>query len=199
VHNGHLALARACHKQAQLDEVWFVPTAIQPLKRQGACASDAQRVEMLQLAIDSEFSDANEPQPRTDSPWRVCTLEIDRGGISYTADTMRHLHTELPTAQLFFMIGADAVRDVPRWREPAEIFRRATPLVVRRAGQPTPDLMALTALCSPEHAPQLVEMPLVDVSSSQIRQRLASKEPIDGLVPPAVAQFIQEHGLYRQS
>jgi nicotinate-nucleotide adenylyltransferase len=197
VHNGHLALARACHKQAQLQEVWFMPTSIQPLKRQGPCASDSQRVEMLQLAIDSEFSDADDPHPRTDSPWRVCTLEIDRGGISYTADTMRHLHTELPTAHLFFMIGADAVREVPRWREPAEIFQRATPLVVCRAGQPTPDLTALTALCSPETAPQLVEMPLVDVSSSQIRQRLAAGEPIDGLVPPAVAQYILQHAMYR--
>jgi nicotinate-nucleotide adenylyltransferase len=198
VHNGHLALAHACHAQAQLDEVWFMPTAIQPLKQKGPHASDTERVEMLQLAIEGEFSDARDPQPRTDSPWRVCTLEIDRGGFSYTADTMRQLHTELPTAQLFFMIGADAVRDVPRWREPVEIFRRATPLVVRRAGQPPPDLTSLAALCSPEHTPRLVEMPLIDVSSSQIRQRVAAGEPIDGLVPPAVAQFIEQHALYRR-
>jgi nicotinate-nucleotide adenylyltransferase len=133
--------------------------------------------------------------PRSDC--RVCTLEIDRGGLSYSVDTIRQIHVELPEAKLFFLIGADTVRDVPRWKEPAEIFRLATPLVVRRAGQPEPDLSPLAKLCPPENQLQLVEMPAIDMSSTDIRRRAAAGEPIVDLVPPAVADYIAEQNLYR--
>lgn len=186
VHYGHLTLAQACHQQAALDEVWFMPTAVQPLKQHGPHATNQERVEMLQLAID-DHSNA----------WRVCTLEIDRGGLSYTVDTVRQLHAELPDAKLFFMIGADAMQDVPHWKEPAEIFGLATPLVVRRCGQPDPNLALLAPLCSATNQPQLVEMPAVDVSSSTIRARVAAGESIDGLVSPSVAEFISRYSLYR--
>jgi nicotinate-nucleotide adenylyltransferase len=184
VHNGHLDLARACQQQAELDEVWFMPTAIQPLKREGPRASDAERLEMLRLAIDDEQT------------WRVCSLEMDRGGLSYTVDTLRQLREELPEAALFFLIGSDAIREVPRWKEPREIFRMATPLVVHRAGEPEPDLPPLRSLCTDETQPHVVEMQPVDVSSSEIRRRLAVKEPIDDFVPPAVAAYVMARGLY---
>jgi nicotinate-nucleotide adenylyltransferase len=197
VHNGHLALARACHDQASLDEIWFMPTAVQPLKQRGPHATDAQRIEMLELAIDGEMSEPGRPRPRVNSPYRVCALEIDRGGISYTVDTLRQLHTELPEATLFFMIGADAVIDVPQWKEPTELFRLSTLLVVRRAGQPEPDFAFVEPLCTAQTRPQLIEMPLVDISSSEIRRRLAANEAIDVLLPTAVAQYIKQHGIYR--
>ncbi len=146
VHFGHLELARACHDQANLDEVWFTPTAIQPLKHGGPQATDNQRIEMLRLAIESDETESIAPGrghhreamvgPRLN--WRVCTLEIDRGGYSYTVDTLRQLQIELPETELFFLMGADALRDVPTWKEPAEIFRMAKPLVVARAGEPRP-------------------------------------------------------------
>jgi nicotinate-nucleotide adenylyltransferase len=195
VHNGHLALARACQEQGKLDEVWFTPTAIQPLKQTGPHASDAQRVEMLNLAIDSA-SARGRGRPGS-LAWRVCTLEIDRGGLSYTVDTLRQLRTKLPEAKLFFMIGADAVRDVPQWREPAEIFRLATPLVVHRAGEPNPDFQSLSKLCTAENQPTQIEMPAMPISSSNIRHRVAGGESIDGMVPDAVSDFIAEHRLYR--
>jgi nicotinate-nucleotide adenylyltransferase len=197
VHNAHLALARACQAQAQLDEVWFTPTAIQPLKHRGPHATDAQRLEMLNLALPSEHSEPGRPRPRLRPEWRVCTLEIDRGGYSYTVDTLREINHEVPDAKLFFLLGADAVRDVPRWREPAEIFRLATPLIVRRAGQPEPNLIALQSLCPADHQPMLVEMPAMDVSSSEIRRRVAAGESIDSLAPPAVAAYIANENLYR--
>ena len=195
VHHGHLAVARACQQQAALDEVWFTPAAVQPLKHAGPHATDGQRVEMLQLAIDSEHSEPGRPRPQ--STWRVCTMEIDRGGLSYTVDTLRQIHVELPEAKLFFLMGADALRDVPKWREPAEICRLATPLVVRRAGQPEPNLTGLAALCTDETQPPLVEMPAVDISSSEIRRRITDNESIDDLVPAAIAEFIARHAIYR--
>lgn len=195
VHNGHLALARASQQQAALDEVWFTPTAIQPLKHHGPHATDSQRIEMLNLAIENEPSEPGGPPPR--SSWRVCTLEIDRGGLSYTVDTLRQIHVELPETKLFFLMGADALRDVPHWKEPAEIFRLATPLVVRRAGQAAPNVSKLAALCPVNNHPCLVEVPAINISSTEIRRGVANNEPFDELVPPAVAQFIEQQALYR--
>src|SRR4051812_30152175 len=177
VHNAHLALARACQQQASLDAVWFTPTAIQPLKENGPQATNAQRVEMLHLAIDDEPS------------WRVCTLEVDRGGRSYSIDTLRQIDEELPEAELFFLMGADAARDAPRWREPRELFELATPLIVRRGGESEPDLQAIRALCPAEHQPVLIEMPAFLVSSSEIRRRIAGGKSLEDLVPPPVAQY----------
>jgi nicotinate-nucleotide adenylyltransferase len=205
VHNAHLALAQACHEQAALDEVWFMPTAIQPFKQHGPHATDAQRIEMLELAINSdpiepgcsELAVARRPRPREFGAWRVSTLEIDRGGTSYTVDTLRELHTELPEAQLFFMVGADAVRDVPKWKEPAELFSLATLLVARRAGAPEPDFAAIAPLCTPSTQPRLIEMRAINIRSTEIRRRVAAGEPIDGLLPLEVAQYIADNGLYR--
>jgi nicotinate-nucleotide adenylyltransferase len=195
VHNGHLAVARACQRQAVLDEVWFTPAAIQPLKHAGPHATDAQRIEMLKLAIDRERSEPGHSRPRPS--WRVCTLEIERGGFSYTIDTLRQIRVELPEARLFFLLGADTVRDAPRWKEPGEIFRLAAPLIVRRAGEPEPDAAALAALCASESHLQVVDMPPVDISSSEIRRRVAADQPIDELVPSAIAEYIAQHSLYR--
>jgi nicotinate-nucleotide adenylyltransferase len=187
VHNAHLAIARTCQQQARLDEVWFTPTAIQPLKHEGPRATDTHRLEMLRIAI------RNEPS------WRVCTIEIDRGGFSYTVDTLRQIREELPDADLFFLIGADALQDVAKWREPREIFRLATPLVVCRATQPSPDFDQFKLLCTPDTQPQSIEMNAMDVSSSEIRRRIVAGTPIDDLVPDAVAKFITQHRLYSQT
>jgi len=184
VHNGHLALALACQQQAALDEVWFTPTAIQPLKHRGPKATNAQRVEMLRLAVDHRGT------------WRVCTIEVDRGGPSYTVDTLRQLHDELPESQLFFMIGSDAQRDIPRWKEPDVIFSLATPLIVHRAGEPEPDLQTLSSFCTRDTQPQVIEMQPVNVSSTEIRRRVTTGESLEGLVAPTVAAYVAEHRLY---
>jgi nicotinate-nucleotide adenylyltransferase len=185
VHNGHLELARCCQRQAALDEVWFTPTAIQPLKHGGPQATNDERLAMLRLAICNE------------STWRVCTLEIDRGGFSYTVDTLRQIHTELPAAELFFLIGADALRDLPHWKEPAEIFCLATPLVVQRAAQSQADLSELAKICPADHQPQIVDMPAMSESSTEIRRRLTMGESIDGIAPVAIARYIEKYSVYR--
>jgi nicotinate-nucleotide adenylyltransferase len=167
-----------------LDEIWFVPTAVQPLKLQGPHATNAQRVEMLGLALDGEPT------------WRVCTLEIDRGGASYTVDTLRQLREELPDAKLFFLIGSDALREVEHWKEPREIFRLATPLVVHRAGEAAPDLNSLAELCVEGKQPQIVEMSPLDISSTDIRRRVAAADSLDTMTPKRVADYIARYGVY---
>ena len=94
-------------------------------------------------------------------------------------------------------MGADALRDVPSWKEPAEIFRLATLLVVGRAGEPPPDLSAIQTICPAESQPQLIAMRPVDASSSEIRRRISASLTLEGLMPQAVADYIDAHGLYR--
>jgi nicotinate-nucleotide adenylyltransferase len=188
VHGAHVELARSAQREAALDEVWLTPAAIQPLKGRGPHASDAQRLAMLELVAAAEPS------------WRVCRLEIDRGGASYTVDTLQTIHAQRPGDELFFLLGADTLDDVANWRQPAEILRLATLLVARRAGGAEPDLAALQLLAQRGvtlREPQLVDMPAMDTSSSDIRQRVAAGQSIDGFVPSAVAQYIAAHRLYR--
>ncbi|QDT67247.1 Nicotinate-nucleotide adenylyltransferase [Planctomycetes bacterium MalM25] len=174
VHNGHLRLAACCADQAGLDEVWFLPAAVQPFKQRGPIASDADRVAMLRLATTGREG------------FVVSTLEIDRGGVSYTVDTLRQIHADRPDAELFFLMGADTLRDLSNWREPDEVRRLATPLVVQRPGE--------TLDTEIEHT--RVEMPPTDISSSAIRKRIHAGEPIADLVPAAVARYLEENGLY---
>lgn len=189
VHLGHLELARSCQRSAGLDEVWFLPAATQPFKQHGPVASDAERLAMLELAI------AEEPS------WRISRLEIDRGGVSYTVDTLRAMHEEHPAAELFFMMGADTLHDFPNWREPAEICQLATPLVVARAGEPAPDFDVLLSVCSPARVDEIrtaqVTMREMPIASSSIRAMIAAGEDASELLSLAVWQYIESHSLYR--
>ncbi len=188
VHRGHLLLADCCWRQAQLDRVEFVPAAQQPLKPGGPVASESDRAAMLLVAAAdrTEFS--------------VSTVEFDRGGVSYTVDTLRQLQAEHPDAELFFLMGADSLVDFSHWRDPAEICRLATPLVVRRAESPEPDFESLRPFLSPTQLEAIravqVEMPPTPISSSQIRQFIAEGGEWRPLVPAAVADYIEKRQLY---
>lgn len=189
VHRGHLLLAECCWRQARLDRVEFVPTAQQPLKPRGPVASEADRSAMLRLAI------ADRPE------FALSLIEIERGGVSYTVETLRQLRDEQPDAELFFLMGADSLADFPTWREPAAICELATPVVVRRAGTPPPDFNGLAALVAAERLAEIraleVEMPATLISSSNIRRLIAEGGAWQSLVPERVAEYIDERGLYR--
>ena len=190
VHRGHLILAACCQSQAALDQVWFTPAAVQPLKQHGPRASIEDREAMLRLVI------AGHPH------WRLCRQETERGGVSYTADTLRALGAQWPDAEKFFLMGADTLRQLPRWKSPEVVCQLATPLVVRRAGEPEPDLSILAAWIDLNRIEnikrQQIEMPAVPTSSSQIRQQVARGGSLKDLVPTAVAQYIAEHRLYQE-
>jgi nicotinate-nucleotide adenylyltransferase len=188
VHLGHLRLAECCQRQAGLDEVHFVPAARQPHKPHGPVAAAADRVAMLRLAV------ADRPG------FVVSTAELDRGGPSYTVDTLRQLTAGRPGDDFFFMMGADSLADFPNWREPEEISRLATLLVVRRAGAGEPDFQPLRPFMSAERLEQMrasqVEMPATPISSSQVRRLISEGGAWEPFVPPAVAAYIQERDLY---
>ena len=190
VHYGHLLLAENCREECRLDEVWFVPAQVSPHKLDREMTPSRQRVEMLELALAGN------------ERLKVSTLEIDRCGVSYTVDTLRSIQAEQPQDELFLLMGADSLRDLLTWREPAEICRLACPIVIRRNGAPEPDLAILVDLV-PEHRlaairAQQVKMPLIELSSSDLRQRATASQSLRFRTPRAVEEYIRAHGLYRE-
>lgn len=189
IHRGHLLLADCCRRQASLDRVEFIPNSNQPLKPRGPVASAADRLAMVRLAIEErpEFA--------------ASTIELDRGGVSYTIDTLRELQRQCPDAELFFLMGADSLGDFPHWRDPQGICELATPLVVHRAGSPPPDFESLATIVSAERLAEIkrsqVEMPATPISSSEIRRLVAAGGKWQSLTPPRVTTYIEQHRLYR--
>ena len=189
VHFGHLLLAESAREQLRLDEVWFLPAATPPHKRERELTPSKQRVEMLELALaGNEY-------------FRVSTMELDRGGVSYTVDTLRLLEQQHPDAELFLLMGADSLRDLVTWREPAEVCRLAMPSVVRRGGLPDLDFSVLAGVVSPERLAAIerneVEISAVDFSSSDLRERAGAGRSLRYRTPRAVEMYIQAQKLYQ--
>jgi nicotinate-nucleotide adenylyltransferase len=189
VHLAHLILAEQCREQARLDQVWFIPAARPPHKQERVLTPFAQRVEMLALAI------AGQPA------FRINELERDRPGPSYTADTFAELRRINPEAELFLLLGSDTLTDLPHWHEPARVAESATLLVVNRPEEPVMEIEPLArALNLPANVPlrsQLIAMPLVAISSRDLRQRAAAGKSLRYLVPRTVETYILDKHLYR--
>lgn len=175
VHLGHLIVARSAAQQLRLDVVRFIPARIQPFKLDWELAPAEDRLAMLQLALGD--------QPG----FVVDDREVRRPGTSYTIDTLEELAAEAPEDSLCLLVGADAARDLPEWRESRRIRELARIVVLTRpgAGAALNDLEA-----------ELLEVPEIDISATEVRRRVGAGEPIDDLVPPAVAAYIESHGLY---
>lgn len=181
VHNAHVALARSALTGLSLDEVRWVPAGRQWQKAR-ALTSATHRTAMLSLAI------AGEPRFVLD------TCEIRRSGASYTLDTVRELQAAEPDAQWVLIIGQDQYAGLHTWLGWEKLLARVTLAVANRPGAPmkaSPEVQAV--------AHQTVGLPMMDISSTDIRSRLASGRDISALVPAAVARYIDSHNLYRGS
>lgn len=189
VHYGHLLLAECCREACRLDEVWLVPAATAPHKQGRQLAPGKARLEMLELAL------AGSEQLRPSS------IELDRGGVSYTVDTLAQIHALQPDDPLFLLMGADSLGDLVTWREPRRICEMALPIVVRRAGSPPPDLDLLAAFMGPDRLAEVarwqVEMPIIELSSTDLRTRAATGKSLRYRTPRAVEKYIETHGVYR--
>ena len=178
-HLGHLLAAGDAHEALALDRLVFIPAAVQPLKAGQVGASSAQRLAMTQLLVGDD--------PR----FEVSSVEIDRGGLSYTVDTLRTLAAAWPSAELYWLVGADVLESFAKWKEPATIMELATLVVMQRTGGESPRLASL-----PGH-PRLLATRRIDISSTEIRERVRQEKSIRGFVPEAVAAFISAERLYR--
>jgi nicotinate-nucleotide adenylyltransferase len=171
VHVGHLAIANAALEELGLDRVYFVPAQRSPLKEKGPIAKANDRLAMLSASIADE------------SRFQVSRAELDRAGASFTVDTLETLRRE---GELFLILGSDAYADFERWREPERIRALATIVLAARPGAP--------------NAPKGVRMldsPLLDISSRDLRARAARGRSLRYLVPEAALRYIEEHDLYR--
>jgi nicotinate-nucleotide adenylyltransferase len=197
-HLGHLALARHARDELELERVLVMPAHIPPHKTAEQDPGSQHRVRMCRLAVDGE--------PRIS----VCSLEVDRPGPSYTVDTLRDIHASHPDAELTFIVGADIARTLPAWREPAKVLELARMAVGARMGAADEEVLETVASLSRSHdgagvagsrptagQVRFLRMPVVELSSSIVRERVARGENVEPLVGPAVARYISEHGLYR--
>ncbi len=186
VHNGHLLLAEQCREQCALDEIWFLPSGSPPHKDASTINSGPARAEMLELATAGR------------AQFVVNRMELDREGTTFTVDTLAQLHDEQTDRELFFLIGADSLIDLPNWREPTKIAQLATIIAVNRGDRPLPDLSGIAQTLGAETAAkiQFAEMPGIDISATDIRRRVREGRSIRYLVPRAVEQYIIEHKLY---
>jgi nicotinate-nucleotide adenylyltransferase len=177
VHLGHLLLARAAREELGLDKVCFIPAAQSPFKPGTPPAPAAERLRLLRLALAGE------------TECEIDDLEIRRGGVSFTVDTLRHYAEKFPGAELFYLVGADQTAQLPQWRDAAELARLAQFVVAPRQGE------SPAALPAPFCGRALRGFP-VAVSSSQIRARVKAGLPVTGLTPAAVAEAIANYRLY---
>jgi nicotinate-nucleotide adenylyltransferase len=186
IHIGHLAAARAAIDCAQLDRVLLVPSG-QPPHRRGAVANADQRLEMSRLAIEGDHA------------LEVSDVEVRRGGISYTVDTLEELRRAYPQDELFLVLGWDAARLFAAWHMPDEVRRLATVVVVTRPGSNSPDEAGLRQAGLDPANVVLCARPTPDISGSALRRAIASGQAVGDRMPAAVEQYIAKHRLYRDN
>jgi nicotinate-nucleotide adenylyltransferase len=190
IHCAHLALAERARGQMHLDEVLFIPARQNPHKGDQPVASDADRLRMVERAIEGR------------SGIRVSTVELDRRGPSYTLLTVRELREELGAdVPLFLLLGSDSVRDLATWWRADELIAEVAVVPFERPGCRLEEALACIAgrfgrARAAEVRARKLEAPLMDVSSTAVRERVRAGLSIEGLVPEAVARYIAEHGLY---
>lgn len=179
IHLGHLVLAGECWHKLSLDEVIFVPSYLPPHKGIDGGVLVHDRLNMVRLALEG------------DNRYKISTFEIDKGGKSYTIDTVKYFKSRYRAEdELFFICGSDAVRDLSKWKDADELFKYVKIAYVERGNHFPEDKYAERMI--------KLEMPSLEVSSTIIRDRIRKKEPIDHLLSAEVVKYIRNKGLYRE-
>src|SRR3954447_14599006 len=185
-HIGHLVMAQEAFEQLDLERVVLLPVAVPPHKKAREDPGPAARVELCRLAVAG------------DERFGVSTLEVDRGGASFTVDTLRELHELQPEHDLTFIVGGDMAHSLPTWREPEAILDLAQLAVAERADVRRKDIAdRLAGLRGAPERIRFFDMPRIDVSSSLVRRRAAAGRPIRYLVPDPVAAAVERTRMYR--
>ncbi|MDA1035255.1 MAG: nicotinate-nucleotide adenylyltransferase [Chloroflexi bacterium] len=187
IHTGHLILAQEVQWRLGLDEVWFMPTGEPWMKRGEPLTGKNHRKAMVELAIAENAT------------FRLSTAELDRPGDTYTVDTLELLRSdELKDDDVMFIMGVDTFNSLHRWKDPARILELVRLVVALRPGYGTIDLTELESIYpTVGERVMTVEMPLIEISGTELRRRAADGEPIHYLVPDVVREYIEGNGLYR--
>jgi nicotinate-nucleotide adenylyltransferase len=186
IHMGHLVIAEEVRLKLALDEVLFIPAGQPWLKSERRVAPGEHRLEMLKLAIGSN------------PHFKVSTIELERPSASYSVDTVLALKDELGAeVELYFIAGFDALAELPIWKEPSRLLELCQIVAVRRPGYAELDWRSLEqAIPGVSSRVVVVDVPQIDISSTQIRERAAEGLSIRYLVPEAVEGYILKHRLY---
>ncbi|MGH9154671.1 MAG: nicotinate-nucleotide adenylyltransferase [Acidimicrobiales bacterium] len=178
VHVGHVVAAAEARHALALDTVLLV-VANRPWQKEGTrpITPALDRLAMVEAAVDGVDG------------LEATAIEIERGGLSYTADTVAELAALHPGAELFLLVGADVAADLGTWTRQDELHRAVTIAVITRAGEPPPRPL-------PPWRTVVVDMPALEVSSRDLRARVAAGRPLDGLVPPGALDELRRRGLY---
>lgn len=185
-HYGHLAIAEQVHEQLGLDGVLFMPAAQPPHKPGRRISAPEHRLAMVELAIADN------------AHFGLLRDEIDRGGMSYSVDSLEQLSARRPGEEFVFIVSAEAARQLPTWRDPRRLLELAEMAVVPRLGYPglEPDWTA-QHFAGLEHRFIAIASASLGHSATTIRARAAAGRTIRYLVPPAVEDYIERYGLYR--
>jgi len=192
-HLGHLAVAHGARHELGLEHVLLVPANTAPHKSHadagpgGGDPGPQHRLQMCRLAVAGHAG------------LSVCAVEIERGGLSYTVDTLRSIHASHPQAELTFIVGADTAATLGSWREPSQLLELAHLAVAARAGAARQHVLEALERTGVATDVSFLEMPTIEVSSSLARTRAGEGKEIDELVGPAVAGYIAERGLYARA
>ncbi len=179
IHHGHLVAASEVRQQFDLDEVIFVPTGQSYQKRDVTAAEHRYLMTVIATASNPDFT--------------VSRVDIDRGGPTYTIDTLREMHELNPDAEIFFISGVDALSGLPDWKDADQLFDLAHFVAVSRPGHS----LKVTGL--PKEHVSLLEVPALAISSTDCRSRVNRGSPVWYLVPDGVVQYISKYHLYRSS
>jgi nicotinate-nucleotide adenylyltransferase len=182
IHLGHLILAEACRETCALDRVWFVVSGSPPHKP-GDRTPVSDRLEMARIGI------AGHPS------FDVSEIEAKGVGPHYSFETLEAVQRERPEDELFFLVGADSLNELPTWRRPDRIAELATIVVVNRPGSPVPQIPGLGSNARPVIS---VSVPPIGIASHDLRRRVAEGRSIRYQVPRGVEAFLVEHELYRE-
>lgn len=183
IHLGHLILAEQCREACKLDQVWLIATGSPPHKM-GGRTPVLHRLEMVRIAI------AGHPA------FEASEIEARGPGPHYSVETLQAIHRDRPADDLFFLIGADSLADLPTWREPERIAQLATIVVVNRPGIEEADPSRAPNLGPGTKPMQWVTIPSIGIASSDLRRRMTEGRSIRYLVPRGVEAYIEAHGLY---
>jgi nicotinate-nucleotide adenylyltransferase len=186
IHKGHVEAAKAFMRQMWLDVLFIVPTGQSPHKEMDRSASDADRLQMCRLAFEGIEGVI------------VSDIEIKREGKSYSVDTLRELSVE--DSRLFMLCGTDMILTIDEWDSPEEIFKLCYPVYIRRENDRSLDrtIIAKIAEYKERFGKNIVRIdaPAIEISSSEVREKLRRGEDVSRLMPPAVLGYIKEKGLY---
>jgi len=189
IHNGHLSIARAVATRVGVESVVLLPSQSPPHKSAGSLVDARHRLAMIRLAAQD------------DPLFSVHKWDLNRAGPTYTIETVDHFRRELgEQTEICWIIGADSLAELHLWHRVAELVDRCRFLTAARPGSEAIDWGPLASLLSPDQLNKLksgvLETPMVDISATEIRRRAASGASLEGLVPPDVAAYIADHGLY---